>query len=718
MHWYGASTSPIGTLVVLAYVTYGVQMRAWTFVGPTYSYKIPVSKRPTEVRFNGALLTLAVGSVETTPSSWDWDGTYLVVRPPSGQSIWAGAVQALFQLTFCSPTTWHVNNALFEPRIKSLPTITERIEAYFGGIGQIGGGSLTLVNTDGFFDGMEDYQWDAGTVTILLGMDIPNAHLTSGSDFIQIGVWGIDQWSRTREEFTLRLIELKGRAQAKLPLNTFDLATFPNAGSGVIGKPVPLAYGRIVGATPMLVDAAARTFKVADHAVTSFDGLRMLLQDEQEFSTNSYTAYLWSASGTRPIYRTYLPGVTVKSISYLGGAGFTESSSLTDMATAIDAWHYEDGWLYYTAHTTTDGGIPANYRVTYSQQTENWVPIRFASTDLSTGTFVPDSSYSADASIAVDFTGKPGSDGKPITSAPDVINDILTTAGETSIYAAAFTEANRRLLRGYELRRPVYRRALGIHLTEQKDLSQIISDLCTVCGCYVYTDSVGRWSIGVFDPLRSGPAVDESNVLTYSESNDTTTKLSMISGGFRRSEAEDISQPYQFQRAGTQYLAKQSAPLPETRDLPFWDEADAIEFAQQITLMRRKPLRKFSVTTKWYPGWLVPGSALGVSLPSRGISGVYEVVEQRLDVNRAETQYTLGDQRAIGYTAAWWQPDTPTIPSLFANLAGYGTGAATWNPAWDPQIKAWAKANLSYWTDDNGYVDSSDPDSFMISTWN
>jgi hypothetical protein len=71
---------------------------------------------------------------------------------------------------------------------------------------------------------------------------------------------------------------------------------------------------------------------------------------------------------------------------------------------------------------------------------------------------------------------------------------------------------------------------------------------------------------------------------------------------------------------------------------------------------------------------------------------------------------------AVGWTTAE-DPMASQMPQRFAGLAGYGTGSANWNSAWDPQIKRWAKENLGFWTDVNGYAVAADKDSFNPSGW-
>jgi hypothetical protein len=77
----------------------------------------------------------------------------------------------------------------------------------------------------------------------------------------------------------------------------------------------------------------------------------------------------------------------------------------------------------------------------------------------------------------------------------------------------------------------------------------------------------------------------------------------------------------------------------------------------------------------------------------------------------------LGNQRNFAGRAGFWVDDSGALPTRFASLTGYGSGSLVWNASWDPQIKRWACENVGYWTDGNGFASSSDPDSFIPSSW-
>lgn len=63
-------------------------------------------------------------------------------------------------------------------------------------------------------------------------------------------------------------------------------------------------------------------------------------------------------------------------------------------------------------------------------------------------------------------------------------------------------------------------------------------------------------------------------------------------------------------------------------------------------------------------------------------------------------------------TGAVWEDDTIVFPDYLG-----GGDASVWDKDWTLEQKIYAKSNFGYWTDENGYIDSLDPDSYMGSQW-
>jgi len=286
-----------------------------------YAVKIPWSKNalPVNVFRDGAGAGLVQGPTHTdnygttpiehvavdyelnpTLGKWGYrekdpaDGKpYIYVNPPGGNfydHVW----HAELQLYLASePKTFR--SLFWDPRIKSVPSLSMRIESQWGGVGQIGSGTMHLINGDNHFGGLdtEDIQWDAGVARLEMGIDLP---ITGGemaeSDYLQIGSWRIERTEKNDEVFTVTMRELKTRLENKIPYEVFTREAFPSLPPDAVGKPIPYAWGRIYGAKPVLIDASAKKFKVASHPIRSFDGVRVRIEDvwrEVNFATFDHT---------------------------------------------------------------------------------------------------------------------------------------------------------------------------------------------------------------------------------------------------------------------------------------------------------------------------------------------------------------------------------------------------------------------------------------------
>lgn len=118
---------------------------------------------------------------------------------------------------------------------------------------------MTLANADGYFDGMQDYQWRAGVVTLKIGVDLADADM-AWADYETLATWAIQDHARDEQTFRLQLIERKARTKAKLPQSFFNRTDYPNIDEEWIGKPVPIAYGQLFGIEPVLINPGTRQF--------------------------------------------------------------------------------------------------------------------------------------------------------------------------------------------------------------------------------------------------------------------------------------------------------------------------------------------------------------------------------------------------------------------------------------------------------------------------
>lgn len=694
-----------GNMVVCITANPGVWLRAWV-ADLANSFKTPFKFTPSSVLWNATTaLTLqsSAATVNSNAGSYWTDGTYIYVRPPSGQSIYSGTIQAIVPQYF-SNYPKNYSGTQYDARIKSTPSISQRIEARFGGVAQIGGGTVTLINSDGYFDSKMDWQWDAGLVTIKLGLDIDGSVATT-SDLQQIAVWAVDQHSKTQEGFTLRLVDSRTRIKAKIPVDTFTRTAFPNIEPSEEGKTIPTVYGKVLGVKPTAVDPALKQFKVASHAVTSFDGVRIKQEIDELFSVYfvDFLPY------TSPLYRKYLPSVEILQVKN-NGALLAKVDSVGDCSANANSYYYAESWLYINVGTNSIGILAE-----YQRKSSRWVASSFSSYDLSSATFILGVDWSIGQDVSVDFTGKSGSTG------PEIIQDLLTVAGETAINTSSFTTAKAAFIVGTDSYNvSTCKMCLGLNIDKPRELAQIIGDINAVAHTFVYSDSSGNFSIGAFEPkpVALVYSISDLDLIDITDSMEPADVANSFVTNWAKYTQEDYSQTYTHTRSEGINLHNQPEDIIVEKDVPFTDEADAILYTQRTSLMRSRPLRKLTVTLHW-KGWLFGlGDQVSLNFKARGIAGKFEVIERTADVVSSRIRLVLGDLRGFGDSVGFWVADAPTLPTAFAALTGYGSGsAASWNSSWHADIKAWARRNVGYWTDDNGLADSTDPDSFMSSTW-
>lgn len=254
-----------------------------------FGSKAPIPTFVDEVVMNNGELTLtkkdALADCVSTAGTFYYDSanSLLYVHPanPTSRSFFDDTYQAKLTFYFAK-TQKKLRGKFWEPLLVSAPDVSLRIESRFGGVGHIGGGTLTLNNARGYFDLLDDsIQWDAGKIVMEVGIDLAGG---SGdmdeSDYQTVGTWRIERTERRGTEFVLTLREPKTSLENKIPHKEFTRAEYPNIEENLLGKPIPMAWGTLFGVSPVLIDKAAKKFKLADHAIRSIQEIR--IQDDEE----------------------------------------------------------------------------------------------------------------------------------------------------------------------------------------------------------------------------------------------------------------------------------------------------------------------------------------------------------------------------------------------------------------------------------------------------
>lgn len=725
--FFDAITRPTITPIVLAEVTVGIWCRAWVVDGTlTNSYKVSARREDargasfalniTAVKWNLTTeLTqqASAAAVNSNAGSWFSDGTDLWVRPVSG-SIFDATVQA-FATFYFSQNARVLNDKFWEPRLSSVPNLSQRIEATFGGVGQIGGGAIALFNHDGFFNDMQDFQWHHGTVTLRLGIDLPN-QIMDWQDYQVIATWNVKGWRRDETQFTLGLIEPKAKVKTKLPFAFFDRATYPNIEDSVVGKPIPIAYGRLYGVEPILISPGAKTFKVAGHAIKSFDGVRIKTSREETRTITTAVGDWQPYSGA--VYRYYLTGEEPVNVTF-NAASLADQNSIADVLATTGSWGVEDNYIYVnpTSGETIASGV---YAIAAKRTAETFITANFASLDAANGQFTMGADWAVGTDVSVDFRGKVDAGGVLIENPADIVLDLLTTVGETNVDAASFATAAAIFDIGLDENGGIVTRSRpSVYLEEASEVLEIIGRINDVAGCYLYSDELGRFHFGAFqpEPGESLSAYSDLDMLDFEEMTDADELPSKFVTKYQERKQDGYAQIDTFEELDSQYIAGQAQPVVEENTVELSETEDAMYWTRRQSLMRGFPKKLFTLHLPWNALLRRPGEQIKILSDARALDEVFEVLEVRRDLGNKQVTLVVGNLRNYADTPGFWVDDAALLPSRFQGLAGYGAGLLNWNSAWDAEIKKWARQNVGYWTDANGFAATADADSFLPSVW-
>ncbi|MEL0098982.1 MAG: hypothetical protein VW907_05460 [Opitutae bacterium] len=282
--------------VFLVEHTAALWLRAWVLTASqTITYEIPLTHHGlnrqdditvTGVTEDGTALTSqsSVANVESNPGSYYYDASNFKIHVSSASGdVFDNEIVAKIKFTFSNKSKV-INGRYYDARISQVPDLSLRIEPDFSDPVQIGTGSITYINTDGFFDKLTDIQWHGGEVNVLLGAEDINGAQMAYVDYEQIGKWLVDTWSVSRESIEFSLVEFKSRGKKKIPVERYDRATYPAIENSLEGEPIPIAFGALYGVKAAPIDPGVRKFKLASHAIRQIMEVRVKESNTEAWS--------------------------------------------------------------------------------------------------------------------------------------------------------------------------------------------------------------------------------------------------------------------------------------------------------------------------------------------------------------------------------------------------------------------------------------------------
>lgn len=362
-----------------------------------------------------------------------------------------------------------------------------------------------------------------------------------------------------------------------------------------------------------------------------------------------------------------------------------------------------------------------------------WLDITMTSTDLANGEFTTDE-WDGESSVAVDLHGKAtlDLDGNPVfmSNAADIMLDLLQGyLGETDFETFLFDESRTKLFLGTNnLGRKIDSRTPSIYLDADTNVLDVLELINKTVGSYLYSGANGKWRYIVFEP-KPGEGLQsfDQDVFIEPDFEELTPDAKEVSEMVVRYNPRVLENWAEFafvSRPRNQYSKNERNPIPLKISANLSTRIEVLYFAQRNLIIKGKSRKFYTIKFNWLGFLLQPGDQIRLVYPRHSLDKVLEIMDANLDLITCEITILCSDLHAFRDNVGFWVNDTDVLPTRFSTLAGYGSrtdgkpnGSLFWYKAWDNRIKIWARQNVGYWTDPNGFADPTDPDSYIPSSW-
>lgn len=335
-----------------------------------------------------------------------------------------------------------------------------------------------------------------------------------------------------------------------------------------------------------------------------------------------------------------------------------------------------------------------------------WMSVPFATRDEANGEFTLGSEWT-NQDVCVDLIGVKTADGRPMYNWADVVQDVLEYLGESGFDTDSFDNSHDALTVGvYETGQENTHLKASLYIREATTGIDLVGKACNAAGAFLYVNASGEWHFEVFDPKPLDEIVatyTDDDILpnTFSRPTDMREVFSKVSVKFAHRHTENWSQNVIEERDENRLRASGNSEILKEVDAPLFDERDAAYYAQRLLTTDAEPLARFQFAVKWRGLLRKPGEQIKVTFAAQALTGIFEILEARHDLNSNRVTIVCGDRRAWVDSFGWWVADS----------------VADWNPAGTETEKREAKQSAGFWHGDDGLAISTDSDSYNVSRW-
>lgn len=240
--------------------------------------KLPLLKVASLViELDNYTLTSSEQDCENLQKSFFWDNLnqILYIHPPDRVDPMSFELIALGVTQGFSSKSGYYNELYYEGRISKIPKIKNTRDVQYYGLISFDGGSVSLINVDGYFDKLTNR---GQAIRLYFGGDD-----LEYSEYEQIFTGYLEELDIQAEDIKLGLRDQRKLLEKSIPISIIDDVTYPDTPDN--GSYKQIAYGSIKKAIPWSLDGDANPristyrFLVADPEYTSINSIESVLID-------------------------------------------------------------------------------------------------------------------------------------------------------------------------------------------------------------------------------------------------------------------------------------------------------------------------------------------------------------------------------------------------------------------------------------------------------